>query len=1190
MINRRYKILERTGIGRSEIYLCRDKENQNQKCVLKILPSSADIKEANSFREEFLTLSRLKHKNIVKVFSYDSIIEIDNVKLSDSIGIGSKFFVMEYLEGKTLNQIESSLPEDKVIEIIKQIALVLNYLHSFNIIYHDLKLENIILIDSEENFEIKLIDFGLVQSFNDKDPSLRKGTIEYMAPELLGTEDYDYRIDLYALGVIIYWLIYHRFPFEGDSHLSILNAHLEKEPEFPETEFSRQIIGITKKLLSKNKNDRYICAIDLLVDLHINFNQFFNDFSIPKVFVSNSIAYSIVQDQMKRQRDERTLVISGGEGSGKTTLVEEVFYHFKNVILIRKSDFKKSKNFWEIILSKIIYTQFIFHNLERGLLKQIINFRNKPAASLKDELKTILSNICQKNKFVLIIDDFNLLDPTVIEFFLEIAPILTINEIVLILTENSNYPSKTSALKQKIERVLQPFTHDQVSSYINRTFSEKFERDKLIDMVENYTDCVPGNIDLLLNNLIFLKAFRLQKEKIIIDISDDSKILLDQQIHDINKLKLNNISNDAKKIAHIISLFEVNISVSDLSYLTGEEEIEIIKVLYELEKNNIIRVNNQRELSFTSNSLKEYVLSSYEDLTLIKEIAEKLFDSDSHNVANNEISRLFEKVGDFSKSFETLYKEYKLAESLKTYGYQLEILEHIISLPLDSMIIIQNKFNLIDINIILGNFNRAIELLSEIESLPLNDSEKQRCSIYRARALMGTADYRQAKNIYASLEKTDQNLISENTIKYEIASAELYLHEPNSAQKICNKILDSPHTDSNLKAKTFNLLGMIKYETNALDEAIMYFKESLNIYNNERDNFNAAKAEKNVGNIYYLKGDRTKAKYHWDRARQKNKLVGSLDEEAFILLNYGNYYFHSLDLESAIENYSQSLTILSNLGRHSGREIVLANLAEAYLLACEYDKSLKILNEAEQMLSGPGSDISELRRVYFLYGLVHYNLSSERMLKNAIKFLENQTNSGSDDIDLFLLIEYLNSLLRNLSGYQPDFVVLSKNLQICLDEKNDELLKKYTFLYAETAIENNNLNKAYEVLNHGLFNDLILDNPYEEAYKKYLLGKISKLSNGQTFKPHIDYFEAAYSYVSDCSITELTWKITFALAESFAERGILTKAQNYINLTKSLLDHLALNIKNIENRSNYLENRERRKVIKMLENWSTIIK
>lgn len=145
-------------------------------------------------------------------------------------------------------------------------------------------------------------------------------------------------------------------------------------------------------------------------------------------------------------------------------------------------------------------------------------------------------------------------------------------------------------------------------------------------------------------------------------------------------------------------------------------------------------------------------------------------------------------------------------------------------------------------------------------------------------------------------------------------------------------------------------------------------------------------------------------------------------------------------------------------------------------------------------------------------------------------------------------------------------------------------------MYAETSIEINNLNNAYEALNYGLFNDLVQDNPYDEAYKKYLLGKISKLSNGQTFKSHIDYLEAAYSFISECSITELTWKITFALAESFAERGNLTKAQNYINLTKSLLDHLSMNIKNIENRSNYLENRERRRVIKMLDNWSTIIK
>lgn len=1190
MINKRYKIIKKIGSGRSEIFLCEDKENDNQLYALKILPVSADTKETNTFRDEFLILNRLKHKNIVKAFHYDSIIELDNIKISDSVGVRSKFYVMEYLDGKTLDQIDKDLSEKEIFDIIKQIARVLNYLHSFNIIYHDLKLENIILLNTGNGIEIKLVDFGLVQNLYEKETASRKGTIEYMAPELLGTENYDNRIDFYSLGVILYWLIYRKFPFEGESHLEILNAHLEKEPEFPDTNISEEIISIAKMLLCKNQDDRYLSAIELLKDLNDDLSAGFKDFSIPKVFVSNSIAYSLVQDQMKHQRDERTLVISGGQGSGKTTLIEEVYYHYKNVILIRKSDFKKSKSFWETILHKIIYTQFIFPHLSADLFKNIIAFQKKPSAALKDELKNILSKVCQRHKFVLIIDDFNLLDPKIIEFFIGIIPILTINDIVVILTENSNFPSKTISLKQKIDRTLQPMTHEQVKSYINKTFSQNFDLESLINVVEGYTDCFPGNIDLLLNNLVFLNSFVYEDNRICIDLSENTKALLGKHVEELNKIKFQSISIQSQNIARIISLFEVNIRIGDLFYLVDDDRKVLGEILIELENNNIIRISNENEISFTSPSLKEYAYSTIDNDEIIRNAADKLANSESHNISNAEISRFFEQTSQYEKSYATLLKEYKLAESLRTYSYQREILEHIISLPLQSDIITQSKFNLIDINILLGNFNRAIELLSDMEGQSLTEEENQKCSIYRAQALMGTADYQQAKNIYESLENEKQNLINENVIKYEIASAELYMHQTNSAEELCNNILNSTKTGNDLRAKTFNLLGMIKYESNELDEAIKYFKQSLNIYTSERNNLSAAKAEKNIGNIYYLKGDRAKAKYHWDRARQKNKLVGSLEEEAFILLNYGNYYFDSLELESAIENYIQSSTILSNLGRQSGKEIVLTNLAEAYLMACEYDKALTTLSEAEQLINLSESDITELWRIYYLIGLVYYNLSSTKMLQKVIGFLEEQKELNKGNIYPALIQDYLIALQNKLMQNEIDFSLISRNRQYCIKEKIDDLFKKYNLLYAEVSIENNNLNYAYEALNFGLFNDLIRDNPYDEAYKKYLLGKISKLSNGQTFKSHIDYFESAYSFLSECSITELTWKITFALAESFAERGNLTKAQSYLNLTKSLIDHLSMNIKNIEFRSSYLDNKERRKVLKILENWSTIIK
>lgn len=102
-----------------------------------------------------------------------------------------------------------------------QIVSSLIYIHSRYLIYRDLKPENILIAD---NGYIKIADFGFVKRLCPWDrTSTFCGTPEYMAPEIVRNLPYSQAVDWYALGIILYELIYGRTPFNGGDPMQIFH-------------------------------------------------------------------------------------------------------------------------------------------------------------------------------------------------------------------------------------------------------------------------------------------------------------------------------------------------------------------------------------------------------------------------------------------------------------------------------------------------------------------------------------------------------------------------------------------------------------------------------------------------------------------------------------------------------------------------------------------------------------------------------------------------------------------------------------------------------------------------------------------------------------------------------------------------------------------------------------------------------
>ena len=178
ILGERYKIEKLIGQGGMGVVYLAEDQTLNTKVAIKVLPPvlSASVRALEALKREARLAMKLSHPNILRMH---------NIEDGEQI----KFLVMEYIEGRTLEEIiddGGTLDLEETVEVAEQIAAGLDYAHSRRVLHRDLKPSNI-LLDGEGN--VKISDFGIAREMRDsltrltgKDTS---GTLPYMSPEQL---------------------------------------------------------------------------------------------------------------------------------------------------------------------------------------------------------------------------------------------------------------------------------------------------------------------------------------------------------------------------------------------------------------------------------------------------------------------------------------------------------------------------------------------------------------------------------------------------------------------------------------------------------------------------------------------------------------------------------------------------------------------------------------------------------------------------------------------------------------------------------------------------------------------------------------------------------------------------------------------------------------------------------------------
>lgn len=265
MLEPGYLVLERYVIerligagGMGLIYRAWDSKT-NEAVAVKCLRPLPDLSENDvlRFEREARLLIQLEHPHVLDV------IEVGT--LADG---GIPALVMELLEGRDLRQeikVRERFPVDEAVGYLLQASQAVGAVHEAGIIHRDIKPQNLFITNITGARHLKLLDFGISKADVEGEMTLTAtqgtlGTPQYMSPEqILGAKKVDQRTDIWALGVMLYFLLAGRLPFTGPSPSAVIAAIPSTEPK-PLTSYRNDIppdlIEVVRACLTKDRDQR----------------------------------------------------------------------------------------------------------------------------------------------------------------------------------------------------------------------------------------------------------------------------------------------------------------------------------------------------------------------------------------------------------------------------------------------------------------------------------------------------------------------------------------------------------------------------------------------------------------------------------------------------------------------------------------------------------------------------------------------------------------------------------------------------------------------------------------------------------------------------------------------------------------------------------------------------------------------
>ena len=282
----KYEFLDQIGSGSYGIVMkAKSKSNgtlrmtSDEIVAIKLIRKTPNS-DNSELEEEVNNLIQLDHPNIIKlleVYQNEQYI----------------FLVQEYCACPFIDFVKKrKLNEEDLRVIVKQLLSALHYCHKVGVIHRDIKIQNIMFANPDDITSLKLIDFGLAGRITTESIYQAMGTAIYLAPEVIIGE-YDERIDMWSLGILIYYTVNGVPPFQGRSARELYQnivkgSSINYVPRIPGA--SEELNDLLARMLRYDKNER-ISAEHALKHMWVVLKQDSNKTIVKDLFLNKVLHF-----------------------------------------------------------------------------------------------------------------------------------------------------------------------------------------------------------------------------------------------------------------------------------------------------------------------------------------------------------------------------------------------------------------------------------------------------------------------------------------------------------------------------------------------------------------------------------------------------------------------------------------------------------------------------------------------------------------------------------------------------------------------------------------------------------------------------------------------------------------------------------------------------------------------------------
>ncbi len=1205
-INCRYDIIEKLGEGSTgSVYLVQDLMYGRVRRALKIIRvAGMGFDVAKTLRNEFSLLRQFDHPNIVKVYDFGSVVATDSDEHTDDF-----FFTLDYVQGRDLFQATEHADDEFISSLVFQIAHAIEYIHRHGLIHFDIKPENIIVTEmqlGDETVHIpKIIDFGFAAPLLGPLSGSLKGSLHYIAPELISGEKYDHRIDLYSLGVTLYQILTRTLPFEATDPVEVLKKHQMESPTSVSElrpDAMPELVELVSALMEKDSHKRMSSArsvadkVKPLVQHTAVLGNYIVEIS-PKRFVGRKEELRRLMNFLKEEfksaeapaeyESKKVACLVGEQGVGKTPLLNECRRQAQaeNILVIATRCYLRTSPPLEPF--RLFLHELKFVLLPRGARAQELLaeydhlFSGTPTAYPKfpldfaneeKQLEFLRSFVRLVNEavavvpFAISIDDVHLADEMSIRLLRLLTQSRDSSSPLVLLSCDS-----ISTVKKELRLPL-----DAVEVIVLSGFDEEgvFE---LIKSQLGASD-IPKEAARALSNIVgdspyivkeFLNQFRnLSPEEAIVELQ---KALSDpalskefpRTINEVYERRFQGFSPEEQYILRVVSCFRIPVNKEILGKICPYSSSRLSHLLAMLTISGVLSdFENGSKVHFSHASFRQFIYQNLQTdkqqlQSFIADVLENLY-RDSLDAEAEEIGYHYKEAGINSKAYAYYLRAAERAALAHSLQESITLLEEAINLASDDSEFETALEKLAHQSDLVEDYEKAETMYNTLLARPnISTSNKYRHlkalgSVQTRRGLLENAIETFTKASHAA--QTSREFME---IEDELADIDISRGRLPEARSRCMKVLESlnePANDPQISS-LFTKLGIISFYETKYDEATEYFLKAYQILERYGDKIKLIAPLLNLGNAYSVRHYYEKALESWSHALRYAEDVGNFHQQGQIHNNLGIAEYNQGHYENALQNYLKGIDIFKRLGNSPGLALCLNNAGEVYLVQSEYEKAFESWEKCLDLYTnindahGLAETHSHLSQLFLIFE--DFDSAREHLQKSR-QIIENANLEAKWPI-YYLCCSALALAEKKFSEAEQYVLQAKDRFQSIGDDINycrllliAGRLHKHLGHHKESA----------DYFTDALEKSVDLKLPLLEAEALMELGIESRTKDLALEKKALIYLKEAYDLIEHETVNDITWKLCYEIGKEYSSRGLGLKSKEFFVKAKHVLLYL----------------------------------